>query len=282
MLFDYLKENKITIPPIKCQGIKTNLVDWIRTKIKNYNTWYEPFCGSCVVGFNIKPKKAIFSDNNPHIINFYQSIKEQKITHRVVRELLEFEGNQLLKSNGEHYYIIRDRFNKKQNPLDFLFLNRACFNGLIRFNSKGKFNTPFCRKPNRFSKSYITKICNQVKNFSEIIFNNDYTFIYQDFQEIISLAKEKDLIYCDPPYVMRHADYFTSWDMRQERVLYEELKKTKAKFILSTWHSNRFRENQAIHKIWQEFPMEMKEHFYFLGGKETNRNTMNEALILNT
>jgi DNA adenine methylase len=281
MLFENILPDKLIVPPIKCQGIKTDLVKWIETKIQNYDVWYEPFCGSCVVGFNIKPKKAIFGDNNPHLINFYQSIKDKKITHLIAKEFLEQEGNILLESNGEHYYVVRERFNKLKNPLDFLFLNRACFNGLIRFNSKGGFNTPFCRKPNRFAKSYITKICNQIASVSEIINNNDYNFVYQDFSETIKLATENDLIYCDPPYIMRSSDYFTSWNLENEKTLCETLTQSKAKFILSTWHSNEYRTNEAIQTIWNKFQLITREHFYFIGGSENNRNSMLEALIMN-
>lgn len=282
MLFENIHHNKIIVPPIKCQGIKTDLVEWIKSKINlSYKTWYEPFCGTCVVGFNIKPKKAVFSDNNPHLINFYQGIKSKTITYNIVRNFLENEGEKLLQGNGEYYYEVRNRFNNLKDPLDFLFLNRACFNGLIRFNSKGGFNTPFCKKPNRFAKSYITKITNQVKAISEIILDNDYDFIYQDFVNTIKLATENDLIYCDPPYIDRHADYFTSWNIKHERTLYDSLKDSNAKFILSTWHSNRFRTNEAIENIWSEFKIDTREHFYFVGGKEGNRNSMSEALIMN-
>lgn len=282
MLFDNIQNNKIIVPPIKCQGIKTDLVEWIKSKINfHYNTWYEPFCGTCVVGFNVRPQKAIFSDNNPHLINFYQAIKNKTITYNAVKDFLETEGDKLFQSNGEYYYDVRNRFNNSKNPLDFLFLNRACFNGLIRFNSKGGFNTPFCRKPNRFAKSYITKITNQVKAVSEIILDNDYDFIYQDFTQTIKLTNENDLIYCDPPYIDRHADYFTSWNLDNEKMLYRSLKESNVKFILSNWHSDRFRKNEAIETIWNEFAIDTKEHFYFVGGKKGNRHSVSESLIYN-
>ena len=96
--------------------------------------WVEPFMGSGVVGFNVAPKTAVFADTNPHIIAFYNQIKEGEITACRVREFLEREG-EILSQNGDvYYYEVRDRFNKNHAPLDFLFLNRSCFNGMIRFN----------------------------------------------------------------------------------------------------------------------------------------------------
>jgi DNA adenine methylase len=61
--------SKIFIPPIKCQGIKTKLVPTIKhiAETVNYDRWIEPFFGSGVVGFNIRPKIAIFADSNPHL-----------------------------------------------------------------------------------------------------------------------------------------------------------------------------------------------------------------------
>ena len=70
--------NKIHIPPIKIQGIKTKLVFWIKENISlsEETRWIEPFLGSGVVGFNLAPQNAIFADINPHIINFYKQLKE--------------------------------------------------------------------------------------------------------------------------------------------------------------------------------------------------------------
>ena len=63
---------KIFVPPIKSQGIKTKLVPWIKQIVpENFNgVWIEPFMRTGVVAFNIKPKKAILCDTNPHLINF--------------------------------------------------------------------------------------------------------------------------------------------------------------------------------------------------------------------
>jgi DNA adenine methylase len=113
------------IPPIKCQGIKTKLVPWIKTIApSDFNGyWIEPFMGSGVVAFNRRPKKAILADSNPHLIKFYKAIAEGEITSVIARQFLETEGAELLRSEGEHYYVVRERFNSEANPLDFLFLN---------------------------------------------------------------------------------------------------------------------------------------------------------------
>ena len=273
----------VKVPPIKCQGIKTKLVPLIKQSI-NWNEkgyWIEPFVGSGVVGFNLLPQKAIFSDNNPNLINFYKDIQEEKITHKSVKSFLEFEGEKLLSFGEEHYYKVRSRFNESPNSLDFLFLNRACFNGVMRFNKKGWFNVPFCRKPNRYAQAYVTKIVNQVKHLENIIKSNSWRFICQDFSKTIANASKNDFIYADPPYIARHVDYYGSWDENKEQELFALLSTTSAKFILSTWEENSYRRNEYLDKLWSIFPRINKQHFYHVGGKEDNRNSMIEALIVN-
>ena len=272
----------ILVPPIKCQGIKTKIFPYIKEKVNfNYDIWYEPFMGSGVIGFNIMPKKAIFSDTNPYLINFYNDLKNKKIDYIISKDYLYNEGNKLEKVGTEHYIEIRNRFNKNHNSLDFLFLNRSCFNGMIRFNKKGDFNVPFCKKKKRFSKSYITKITNQIKKIQNIIINNDYNFINCSFKDIIKKASYNDLIYCDPPYIDRNNDYYNTWNDNDEFTLFNELNITKSKFILSTWNYNKYRKNVYIDKLWKKFNIKNVEHFYFLGGKEINRNNIIESLITN-
>ncbi|MDQ7046233.1 MAG: Dam family site-specific DNA-(adenine-N6)-methyltransferase [Sulfurovum sp.] len=193
---------------------------------------------------------------------------------------MEEEGEKLLRIE-DYYYEVRKRFNEHHSPLDFLFINRAGFNGMIRFNKKGGHNVPFCKKPNRFAKSYVTKIVNQVDNIHRIIKSSDYTFLYQGFQETIKMAKKEDILYCDPPYIDRYVDYYNGWNAEDENSLNNLLDNFEGKFILSTWHSNKYRENEYLKTIWKKFEIVTKEHFYHLGGSEGNRNAMLEALILN-
>ena len=274
---------KVLIPPIKCQGIKSKLVPWIAETLQwdGKGIWIEPFMGSGVVGFNLNPRRAVFCDANPHLISFYQGINDGTINPIVTRAFLQSEGDKLAKHGADYYYEVRQRFNIQKSPLDFLFLNRACFNGLIRFNKKGEFNVPFGHKSERFSKAYITKIVNQVDWVAKCASLNDWTFLHQDFRTTLSDATESDFIYCDPPYAGRHTDYFNTWSRADEKLLCQNLKATNARFILSTWHSNEHRENPAISTLWSEFNVITREHFYHVGANESNRKPMLEALITN-
>ena len=274
---------KIYVPPIKIQGIKTKLVPVIKKNVAvGENTlWIEPFMGSGVVGFNVKPRKAIFSDINPYIIDFYTNLKEEKITSYIIREFLEEHGKLLSEKDEKYYYEVRERFNNEHNPLDFLFLNRSCFNGMIRFNREYKFNVPYGHKPERFSKAYITKIVNQAKYIEECLQICDWRFECTSFEEALSQADENSFIYCDPPYIGRHVDYYDSWNEDDERKLYEILKNCECRFMLSTWDHNDYRENLYIKSLWSFCFKLTRNHFYHVGAKEQNRNSMVEALLTN-
>ena len=274
---------KVNVPPIKSQGIKTKLVPWIHSIIPQEfsGRWIEPFMGTGVVAFNLSPAHALLCDTNPHLINFYRAVACGDITPEIVRDFLTREGAQLLEQGESRYYEIRERFNRQHQPLDFLFLNRAGFNGMIRFNRKGEFNIPFCRKPQRFAQAYVTKIVNQVATVSRLFKLKDFTFQCQAFEQTIAAAGPDDMIYCDPPYIDRHVDYYNGWDGEHEKSLYQALSNTPAKFILSTWHHNDFRKNEYIDSLWGEFNILTREHFYHVGASETNRNPMVEAIVTN-
>ncbi len=273
------------VPPIKCQGIKTKLVEEIRNLVENqeYARWVEPFFGSCVVPLNLQPPRALLCDSNVHIVNLYRDIQLRKINALNVKEFLCEHGAKLKEKGEDYFYEVRERFNINGSSFDFLFLNRSCFNGVMRFNKKGFFNVPFCRKPERFAQAYVTKICNQVASISNVISQMDWEFRVSNFRDTLLDVKENDLVYADPPYAGRHVDYFNSWSDTDEEELGNLLTSLPCNFVLSTWHSNEFRKNLAIEKKWtgEHFHLFKKEHFYHVGSSESLRHPMIEALITN-
>lgn len=277
-------KNKVIVPPIKSQGIKTKLVPWIMDLAPHVKgRWIEPFFGTGVVGFNAGYRKAIIGDSNPHIINFYKGVQDGTITAASMRAYLEREGDILSKAgdNGyDHYRFVKNRFNQDFSPYDFIFLSRAGFNGMMRFSKKGFWNIPFCKKPDRFAQAYVTKICNQIAKVSKII-TPQWEFYNQAFLDTIAMATKDDIIYCDPPYFGRYVDYYNGWTEDDEERLFNALNNTPAKFILSTWHHNDYRNNEMIDKFWNRFNVVTKDHFYHSGGKVENRRTIVEALICN-
>lgn len=273
------------VPPLKCQGIKTKLAGEIRRMALHFDfeRWVEPFCGSAVVAFNVQPKQALMCDSNAHIIQFYRDLQANRLTPGVVKGFLFEHGEELRRHGEEYYYAMRDRFNQSPDSLTFLFLNRSCFNGVMRFNRSGKFNVPYCHKPERFAAAYITKIANQVRRIGEVLAQCDWTFEVADFRTTMSNVKATDLVYADPPYLGRHVDYFNTWTESDDAALAELLRATSAKFIVSTWHSNEFRSNEMIAKHWSDpcFHLFTRAHFYHVGSSESLRHPMLEALITN-
>ncbi len=269
-------------PPIKIQGIKTKLLPFIAASVAwdGKGRWIEPFMGSCAVALNIAPKKALLADTNEHLIRVYQQIQSGEITPERVKAFLEEEGEKLLEKGEDHFYEIRARFNAEKSPLDLIFINRSCFNGIMRFNSKGGFNVPFCRKPERFRQALITKICNQIELAAKVMQGKDWVFKCQPWRETLAEATAGDFVYLDPPYIGRHADYFNQWTLAEADELTATIKALPSGFAYSMWKGNKYRENEHLATSFEGYPMETFSHFYHVGASEDLRSEMEEALVI--
>lgn len=186
--------------PIKWTGSKRGQAKQILEFFpKEINTYYEPFLGGgsvflALLQSNIKVNKYYLSDINNDLINFWNEIKNNP--DLIIKEY-GFRWNNLKNSadrNG-YYYSIRDSFNKTRNIHDFIFLNKTCFNGLIRYNPNGEFNVSFHFgrdgiNPKKFEK--IIAYHNNLFKDKNIIFNNnEYNLINPE---------KDDFCYFDPPY----------------------------------------------------------------------------------
>lgn len=269
-------------PPIKTQGIKTRLAAFIAEHVEwdRSGVWIEPFLGSGAVLFNLQPPRAYAADSCAPVIAFYRALQSGEITAARVEAFLLDEGARLETGGEERYYVVRDRFNDWGNPLDFLLLNRACFNGLIRFNRKGEFNTPFCRKPQRFSRAYITKICNQVRWVKSAMDGKDWQFDCMDWKHSLAMAAQADFIYADPPYAGRHADYYNQWTDKDALQLAQTLKQAPCRFLLSSWVENAYRRNDSLFDCFWGYQIITFSHFYHLGATENLRHEMQEGLVI--
>ena len=219
-------------PVIKWSGSKRGQSEKIVSYFpKNIDIYYEPFCGSCAVLYqllnskDIKVNRYICSDINNDLIELWRLIQkypdklyeDYKIRWSELNDL----SNINLKNN--YYYLTRDNFNKTKNPYLFYFLTRTCFNGLIRYNSKNEFNSPF-----HFSRPGINP--NKLKN---IIFQwsnkiQDVEFKCCSYGEI--QGDKGDFIYCDPPYFNVKSMYYGKIDYNE---YFNWLRKQKCNYILS-------------------------------------------------
>lgn len=183
-------------PPLKWAGGKRWLVPYLKPLWKPYRQlrFVEPFCGGLGMCLGLKPKKALLNDINPHLINFYHWLQEGLVV------------SLKLKNEEDTYYRYRAAFNElissPQGALSsqaaqlFYYLNRSGYNGLCRFNKKGRFNVPFGRY----------KRINYATDFLEYkaLFKN-WKFTKGDFAELIT--KSNDFIYADPPYDVEFTQY---------------------------------------------------------------------------
>jgi len=210
-------------PFVKWAGGKRQLVPIIEKHIpQEFGTYYEPFLGGGAVLFHLLCKnpdiKCHVSDLNSDLVLAYVTIRDR------VEELissLQAHAKNYHKNPDSYYYSVREGQPKSQieKVSRLLFLNRTCFNGLYRVNSKGKFNVPL----GRYSNPNIVNEENLV-SVSHILQSKKIQISCRDFSSIVSDSKKNDFVYFDPPYqpVSRTAN-FTSYTNRD--FTYEDLQR---------------------------------------------------------
>ena len=274
------------IPPIKIQGKKTKLIPKIMEIANNLldehpeiDTWVEPFLGSGVVAFNCpgRIKKVVVNDINPHIIKFYKSVADDIITADKIKEVFEIHNQNLLKNGVNYYNEIKDRFNQSFDTMDFLFLTRTGFNGVMRFNGSGKWNVPFYKLNNRLSKNVIDDLVNAVTELSKLFKSKEFTFYNKSFEEVIATAPDNSIFYCDPPYYGLAVQYFKGWE-KEDEIRLNQMLKDKV-FIYSTWLNDGHRNNPMIYDYWSEYEIESIKHKYNVAEKSSERVGVDEGLI---
>ena len=274
------------IPPIKIQGKKTKLVPRIMEIAQDQldthpeiDTWVEPFLGSGVVAFNCpdRIKNVIVNDINPHIINLYKQIAYGLITPEMVETVFSQHNDALLEGGYTYYNKIKDRFNTYFDPMDFLFLTRTGFNGVMRFNSSGKWNVPFCKLNDRLSQKVIEDLSSSVEELSHLFLSKSFTFYNTSFEKVLEASPANSIFYCDPPYYGLQVQYFKGWKKEDEIRLNEMLKDRV--FIYSTWLNDGKKDNPMIEEYWKDFVVEKIPHKYNVAEKSTERNQVFEGLI---
>lgn len=176
---------------------------------------------------SIEVNKIVCSDINKSLIDLWKLIKlKPDIVAESYRErweeLYSFES---IDDKKKYYYSIRELYNKTEHPLLLLFLSRTCANGLIRYNSKGEFNSPFNFTRPGINPDSLTKIINDWSYYLNI---NNVNFICQSYENIIT--SKDDFIYLDPPYINTSSMYYGKLNYD---IFFSWLRKQKSKYILS-------------------------------------------------
>jgi DNA adenine methylase len=185
-------------PFLKWTGGKRQLLPVIKEFIpKQFDTYYEPFVGAGAVLFSMQPQKAIINDVNSELINCYHAIAKQP------EELIALCQKHKESNSQDYYYKMRsldrcDDFNKLsavERAARIIYLNKTCFNGLFRVNSKGQFNVPF----GSYQNPTIAEE-EAIKTVSKYLNKADVSIEIGDFEDTVSTCNQGDFIYFDPPY----------------------------------------------------------------------------------
>lgn len=209
-----VQKNPLVKPFLKWAGGKRQLLPEIKKYLpKNIGktTYFEPFLGGGALLFDLQPKTAIVNDSNKELINCYRVIKDK------VEELIEILKIHKAKNSKEYYDYLRgiDRskeyreYSDIQKAARIIYLNKTCYNGLFRVNSKGHFNVPFGRykNPNILDEAVL-------RGINDYLNQKSVTFLNRDFAEAVESAKKGDFIYFDPPYdPVSNTASFTGYDI---------------------------------------------------------------------
>jgi DNA adenine methylase len=254
VVLEKLKEE--TYPIVKWVGGKRQLMFELKKNMPEYyNRYFEPFIGGGALFFYLQPDNAYISDMNEELINLYQVVRDN--VDELVADLQKHDISK------EYFMEIRniDRTEEYENWSDvqkasrFIYLNRTCFNGMYRVNSKGEFNVPFghYKNPRILDENNLIN-CSNLLQRTEIK--------HADFSEILKKVKKGDFVYFDPPYVpLSETSSFTSYtkdgfdiDMQFKlRDVCDELDSMGVKFLLSNSDTklvNELYENYNIKKVF--------------------------------
>ena len=260
-------------PFVKWAGGKRQLMSELEKNFPiKFGTYLEPFLGGGAVMFDLLAKnsnlKCNVSDLNSDLVLAYVTIRDR--LGRLIESLENHSKNYHKDSTG-YYYEVRKQEPKNQieKVSRLLFLNKTCFNGLYRVNSKGKFNVPLGRytNPNIVNKENLETV-------SKALQYEKIKISCRDFESVISDVKKDDFVYFDPPYQpvsdtanftsYTHRD-FTEDDLERLADLANQLNskgckvmlsnsnsKTVKKLFSSEWKIKEVKANRAINSNSQK------------------------------
>ncbi|WP_154911999.1 DNA adenine methylase [Pseudomonas fluorescens] len=257
---------------IRWAGSKKKLIPILKRSVpESFERYIEPFCGSISLFLELPRSKAILSDINEELINFYNVVK---VNPSYISSEIE-----KLESTKENYYEIRglnpEELSRKDRAVRFFYLNRHCFNGVYRTNKMGRFNVPYG------SKLSSVPSADEVMEFSRFI--RGATFEASDFERIISKAERNDFIYLDPPYAGRNVkdrgEYgqvkFAEVDIERLHDALVEASEKGAKILLS------YADIPVIREVFSTWEIETVSVGRSVSGFSKGRIKVNEVLIKN-
>ena len=287
-------------PFIKWVGGKSQLLEEIRKKYpQKIERYCEPFVGGGAVLFDIlqkfQPKEVLINDINKELINTYLQVKNQ--CEELINQLNELQ-TQYKKLGQEDrkvlFYEKRTRYNALKVNGDelenlekatlFIFLNKTCFNGLYRVNSKGLFNVPFNNAKNPLiCDAENLRLCSQV--LQNVILKTG------DYKECESFIDEKTFVYIDPPYrPLTQTSAFTSYSENQfldkEQIELAQFidniaKKGSTILASNSDPKNSNEDDNFFDNLYSNFEIERVSASRMINANPEKRGAINELLITN-
>ncbi|MBD1939828.1 DNA adenine methylase [Microcoleus sp. FACHB-68] len=260
-------------PFLKWAGGKGKLIQqYIPYFPTEFKTYYEPFLGGGAVFFHLLPASSILTDINPELINAYRCVRDQV---ELVISLLE---NHQSRHNKEYYYEVRSRAGNSdvERAARLIYLNKTCFNGLYRENSKGAFNVPMGNYKN-------PTICNADLLRSVSAALKTAQIEVRPFDAVLNFAKtSKDFVYFDPPYYplsptsnftaySRHA--FTEADQIKLKDIFTKLASLGVKVMLSN------SDCLFIRELYKDFHIHTISAARAINSKGSKRGKIAEVLV---
>lgn len=270
-------------PFVKWAGGKRQIIDKLKEYVPDeYDTYYEPFVGGGALLFELAPKKAVINDLNEELMNVYNCLCNEEKFKKMCNLLNHYEA----KHSEEFYYEIRNK-DKNKNAYNRLsdytkaartiYLNKACFNGLYRVNSKNEFNVPFGKKTkiNTYEGSNLITVSNYLTM-------NDIKIQSVDFEESLKTAKKGDFVYIDPPYDSDTStfnnyteDGFGKEEQRRLAQVYKDLDKRGVYVMLSNHNTT------LINELYKDYHIHIIEAKRNINANGKKRGKVEEVIITN-
>jgi len=260
-------------PFLKWAGGKNKLIQqYIPYFPKKFKTYYEPFLGGGAIFFYLNPQLAVLTDINAELVNTYRCVKNN------VEELILLLKEHQLKHSKEYYYGVRqgNGITPLEKAARLIYLNKTCFNGLYRENSKGEFNVPIGKYKN-------PKICNAALLRSVSAALQPTQIDVRPFEDILKYASSSDdFVYFDPPYYpLSPTSNFTAYsrysfsqdDQIRLKEVFAELAGRDVKVMLSN------SDSQFIRELYREFNIHSISASRLINSNAMKRGKITEVLI---
>ena len=274
--------NEKLSPFVKWAGGKKQLLGKLTGMFpSDYGTYYEPFIGGGALLLETQPKIAVINDINPQLLNVYRQL--QNDAEIVIDEIKKLDS---IICDKERYLELRDKYNEFILKNEFtpecaaltIWINKHCFNGLYRVNSKGLFNVPYNNKEGGSSMNE-----ENIRAIGEYLKNNDVQILEGDFEKACENVKAGDFVYFDSPYIpvsktASFTDYtkdgFSYEDHCRLSELFKRLDKIGAYVMLSNHNV------PLVHELYKDYNIEEVAVKRAINSDATKRNGK-EVIITN-